>query len=335
MDNESDNELDKSLDDVQPTPPTSLSQQTNVGAAKMQGRRPKMEDTTMVFDLDSETGTSATENPATENPATENPTAKTPIIVVGLFDGHNGLKIANMCQQDLEKVFVKNYIELNCRVLNNQKKTLEQQTLEPHPLETTLEKTFKDLHANVDQYDYYVGTTALVVVFSKTKKGFDVTFANAGDSRAIIIYDDQTQGFKPMTNDHKGSYEPEQERVKAAGGSIVRDVHGFLRVNGVLAVTRAIGDLSCVKYGVTCVPEITKTTVQPNDIIVIACDGLWDVLNNQKVDKIVREYVRTNNTNNINTNNIPFNTTRLAEILRDKAYSEGSTDNISVIVVRV
>ena len=60
----------------------------------------------------------------------------------------------------------------------------------------------------------------------------------------------------------------------------------FGRVNGVLALSRAIGDFAfknpehaIEEQCVTCIPDITKTDRQPgaDEFILIACDGLWDV----------------------------------------------------------
>jgi len=62
-----------------------------------------------------------------------------------------------------------------------------------------------------------------------------LTIANLGDSRAVIGLQDGSA--LRITKDHKATDPTEQDRVKAAGGMIYNN-----RVNGVLAITRALGD---------------------------------------------------------------------------------------------
>jgi serine/threonine protein phosphatase PrpC len=53
--------------------------------------------------------------------------------------------------------------------------------------------------------------------------------------------------------------------------------------------------------------------------LIIACDGLWDVISNQKAIEIVDKYVEPG---------------KSAAALRDYAHLMGSADNISVIVFK-
>ena len=59
------------------------------------------------------------------------------------------------------------------------------------------------------------------------------------------------------------------------------------RVNGILNLSRSLGDLEYKKntgkpkelQGVTCVPEIkTQEFNDKVDFLIIACDGIWDCL---------------------------------------------------------
>ncbi|KAI9802753.1 MAG: hypothetical protein M1825_002775 [Sarcosagium campestre] len=91
--------------------------------------------------------------------------------------------------------------------------------------------------------------------------------ANVGDARVVLC-----RGGKALrlSYDHKGSDELEGKRVTNAGGLIINN-----RVNGVLAVTRALGD-SYMKDLVTGHPYTTETIVQPesDEFIILACDGV-------------------------------------------------------------
>jgi protein phosphatase PTC1 len=91
--------------------------------------------------------------------------------------------------------------------------------------------------------------------------------ANVGDARIVLC-----RGGKALrlSYDHKGSDENEGKRVANAGGLILNN-----RVNGVLAVTRALGD-AYMKDLVTGHPYTTETVIQPDvdEFIILACDGV-------------------------------------------------------------
>ena len=56
------------------------------------------------------------------------------------------------------------------------------------------------------------------------------------------------------------------------------------RVSGVIEVSRSIGDGPYKKLGVICTPEVKRLLLTKNDhFLVIACDGLWKVLDPQTV----------------------------------------------------
>jgi serine/threonine protein phosphatase PrpC len=82
-----------------------------------------------------------------------------------------------------------------------------------------------------------------------------------------------------LSYDHKGSDENEGKRIANAGGLILNN-----RVNGVLAVTRALGD-AYLKDLVTGHPYTTETVIQPDadEFIILACDGVSVTLFNPNV----------------------------------------------------
>jgi protein phosphatase PTC1 len=91
--------------------------------------------------------------------------------------------------------------------------------------------------------------------------------ANVGDARIILC---RAGKALRLSYDHKGSDENEGKRIANAGGLILNN-----RVNGVLAVTRALGD-AYMKELVTGHPYTTETVIQPemDEFIIIACDGV-------------------------------------------------------------
>lgn len=77
----------------------------------------------------------------------------------------------------------------------------------------------------------------------------------------------------------------EQRRIEQAGGFIQKG-----RVLGFLAITRSFGD-HAMKDFVTCHPHITTTRLdaQPCPFLIIACDGIWDVISDQEAVDIIYE----------------------------------------------
>ncbi|KAL3710215.1 Protein phosphatase 2C 2 [Talaromyces marneffei ATCC 18224] len=114
------------------------------------------------------------------------------------------------------------------------------------------------------------GCTASVGIISRDK----IWVANAGDSRTVL-------GVKG-----------EKARISAAGGFV-----DFGRVNGNLALSRAIGDFEFKKSAelspeqqiVTAYPDVTTHEITEDDeFLVIACDGIWDCQSSQAVVEFVR-----------------------------------------------
>lgn len=134
------------------------------------------------------------------------------------------------------------------------------------------------------------GCTAVVALVTKKV----IVVANAGDSRAVL-----SRGKKaiPLSHDHKPSHVTERERIVAAGG-FVSEIGGICRVNGNLSLSRAIGDLRYktnteldpAAQIITAEPDIKAIElIEEDDFMVLACDGIWDVLENQEVVDFIHE----------------------------------------------
>ncbi|KAK4047111.1 Protein phosphatase 2C 2 [Microbotryomycetes sp. JL221] len=143
-----------------------------------------------------------------------------------------------------------------------------------------------DLRANPDFRGDPSGCTAVATVITDNLR---IICANAGDSRAVLSLGGEA---KPLSFDHKPTNKSETSRIVAAGGFVE-----FGRVNGNLALSRALGDFEFKQSThldpehqiVTADPDITVHEHDENDeFIVIACDGIWDVLSSQQVIDYVR-----------------------------------------------
>ncbi|KAF8908748.1 phosphatase 2C-like domain-containing protein, partial [Mucidula mucida] len=141
--------------------------------------------------------------------------------------------------------------------------------------------------------------------------------ANAGDARGVLC---RNGTATRLTQDHKASDKEEENRIRRAGGLVFRG-----RVFGTLAISRSLGDhLSYeglhLKESVIGTPYISRTELNDDDeLCIIACDGLWDVLSDQEAVDLVR---------NIN------DAQKASELLVKNALEKGSTDNCTVLVVR-
>ncbi|KAK8292164.1 hypothetical protein V6Z11_D06G103100 [Gossypium hirsutum] len=139
------------------------------------------------------------------------------------------------------------------------------------------------------------GTTAVVVV----RQGEDLVIANLGDSRAVLGTMTE-KGIKAvqLTTDLKPGLPSEAERIRNCKGRVLalKEEPHIPRVwlphedSPGLAMSRAFGDFLLKDHGLIAVPDVFYHRLSPNDhFIVLATDGVWDVLNNDQVASIVME----------------------------------------------
>merc|ERR1719487_3059820 len=136
------------------------------------------------------------------------------------------------------------------------------------------------------------GCTACVCLLQEERHARVIYTAHLGDSRAVLCRSGIATRLTSMT-DHKATDPLEAKRVIEAGGHIFND-----RVNGMLAMTRALGD-HMLKMPVlpndvvSNIPDITSTDLSPQDsFVIVACDGLWDVIVDQQAIQLVADCLR-------------------------------------------
>ncbi|XP_019751463.1 protein phosphatase 1G [Hippocampus comes] len=134
------------------------------------------------------------------------------------------------------------------------------------------------------------GTTAVVALI----RGKQLIVANAGDSRCVVS---ERGKAVDMSYDHKPEDELELSRIKKAGGKVTVDG----RVNGGLNLSRAIGDhfykrnkvLPPEEQMISAMPDVKVLTLNDDhDFMVIACDGIWNVLSSQEVVDFISERIK-------------------------------------------
>uniref|UniRef100_A0A8C8C5X5 Protein phosphatase 1G n=1 Tax=Oncorhynchus tshawytscha TaxID=74940 RepID=A0A8C8C5X5_ONCTS len=134
------------------------------------------------------------------------------------------------------------------------------------------------------------GTTAVVALI----RGKQLIVANAGDSRCVVS---EKGKAIDMSYDHKPEDELELARIKNAGGKVTMDG----RVNGGLNLSRAIGDhfykrnkaLGPEEQMISSMPDVKELTLNPeHDFMIIACDGIWNVMSSQEVVDFVSQRIK-------------------------------------------
>jgi serine/threonine protein phosphatase PrpC len=199
------------------------------------------------------------------------------------------------------------------------------------------------LHSPINSL--YSGSTLNLVLLS----GNLLICSNIGDSRAVLGRFSGRWQAESLSLDHKPSVETEAFRVRQCGGLVLRskertftsnevddyanfDSYRPLRVWGPeldtpgLTMTRSIGDKGLKMYGVTDQPDVVCRKLKRKDkVLVVASDGLWDVVSNQEAVEIVGRELEKKDS--------PAACQKLAEeaVKRWKRIGE-HVDDISVVV---
>ena len=220
-------------------------------------------------------------------------------------------------------------------------------------------KVIKEIYKKIDEkikntdYDKeFSGTTSCSVFII----GNHLLCSNVGDSRAILIK--KSNEVFPLSNDHKPNNYYEKERILKCGGDIKRikdskieeyvdnlnnnnnnidkkiieiNIPFRVYVKGKdypgLAMSRSLGDFVAKKIGVIHEPEILDITINEDDkFIILASDGLWEVVSNEEARNIVNKYYIENN--------VKIAVEKLAILASEKFKVLGEyIDDITIIVI--
>lgn len=173
-----------------------------------------------------------------------------------------------------------------------------------------------------------------------------------------------------LTIDHKPNLPSELKRIEDLGGQVTWDGYlgpdrqpvlgmGAWRVNDTLAVSRAIGDKLDQPF-ISSEPDIfTLDKKQGADtFIVLASDGLWDVISSEECVKFVNQILRGSvgaledddivrrpmmtlnqwvknykNDRNMVRAVMDSRKSKMAQFLVEESLRRGSEDNVTVIVI--
>lgn len=189
---------------------------------------------------------------ANESLGVSNTSNLKPFSFFGLYDGHSGKLAAEYCRIYFHFALLKE--------LNNSS-----------DIATSISKTFsqidKDFIQLAHKEDTNSGTTASIVFLQSDS----IHVANVGDTEVIAYRNGEAF---PLTQRHIPQDPNETQRITDLGGKIVW--YGTQRVNGLLSITRSIGDRH-LEGIVTSEASITSSNLQGIEFLIIATDGLWDV----------------------------------------------------------
>ncbi|KAJ6677293.1 ALPHABET ISOFORM E-RELATED [Salix viminalis] len=217
------------------------------------------------------------------------------VCMFGIFDGHGGSRAAEYLKEHLFENLLK-----HPQFMADTKLAISQSYQQT-------DVDFLDSEKDTYRDDGSTASTAVLV-------GDHLYVANVGDSRTVI-----SKGGKaiPLSEDHKPNRSDERKRIESAGGVVMWA--GTWRVGGVLAMSRAFGN-RLLKQFVVAEPDIQEQKIdQEFELLVLASDGLWDVVPNEDAVSIAR------------TEEEPETAARK---LTEAAFTRGSADNITCIVVR-
>nr|GLL32779.1 probable protein phosphatase 2C 59 [Ipomoea trifida]GMD21762.1 probable protein phosphatase 2C 59 [Ipomoea batatas]GMD26317.1 probable protein phosphatase 2C 59 [Ipomoea batatas] len=213
----------------------------------------------------------------------------------GVFDGHGGARAAEYVKQNLFSNLIS-----HPSFISDTKSAIAD------AYNHTDSEFLKSEHTqNKD-----AGSTASTAILV----GDRLLVANVGDSRAVICRGGTAIA---VSRDHKPDQKDERQRIEDAGGFVMWA--GTWRVGGVLAVSRAFGDRLLKQY-VVADPEIKEEKVDSSlEFLILASDGLWDVVTNEEAVSMVKPIPEPE---------------EAAKRLMQEAYQRGSSDNITIIIVR-
>jgi len=261
----------------------------------------------------------------------------------GVFDGHLG----NLASKYAASFF---YHEVE-ECLSDVDIRIQESSKWKEDTSSKLIQTFQELHNGIidavtsspggvmDES----GTTATILYVTELA----VIIANVGDSRAIMsewLVDEKGEErltAMQLTVDHVASSKKEQMHILVRGGFVSKS-GGIDRVNGSLAVSRSLGDIKLAPY-LSRTPHVFALTKEEayekcgkvqsaaeqalSCFIILASDGLWDVMDNQEAVDLAWQVIKENRSGSA------FQ--EAAEVLTQEAYVRGSSDNIGVCVVAI
>lgn len=243
----------------------------------------------------------------------------------GLFavlDGHGGPMVAILAAKQLANNLLKEAGEWST----------------PAERASSVERAFVQIDVELSQKQLAVncGSTCVLAVVWRDEKSWHALFANIGDSRGILMRTDKGE-ILGETVDHKPNFPSESDRIHDAGGRVTGGgFAGPARVDGDLSTSRAFGDFrlkrdcsrSLSEQKVSPLPDVSEFDCAIGDVVVLACDGAFDVLSSKDVTSIVSAEI---NHPNLSTGDPESAVQNVVQ----RSLRCGSRDNVTCVVAQI
>lgn len=228
-----------------------------------------------------------------------------------VYDGHGGDQVS----RELERVLLQNMVR---NVADQDSIPAIQAAISQTYVATNREISLRMAAAAE------AGSCAVTFLITRAAGALHLFCANAGDCRAVLFTGPQG-GKRPvrLSEDHKPHPQvcpQEIRRVTGAGGCVL-----WGRVQGCLAVSRAFGDKTLHPY-VIADPYIStrQLNLDQDSFLYLASDGVTDMVDDLTGCQVVADQLARGSS-----------TSQAAQALVSTAYQKGSSDNISVVVVKL
>ena len=234
-----------------------------------------------------------------------------------VYDGHGGFDASRFLRNRFHRIFSDNFNSENFS----------------KSILATFQKCDEELLHLVQSKGLSTGVGSVVNSVLIDRKGRFIC-ANLGDCRAILAMNDGS--LVELSRDLKPLLPEETERIKRCGGF----VSNANRVNGRLAVSRAIGDFeykaNLVESGKNCetmvsnVPEVRCHVGTGNEsFLLIACDGLYDVMSSRDVVSFINDRIASF----VARNQEPDPSQICVNLVTECVIKRGTGDNVTIILV--
>lgn len=197
-----------------------------------------------------------------------------------VFDGHRGFEASEFCRDNFPGVLTS---ELDAVPANASDDEVDA------ALVRAVERTDALF---IESGDSLAGSTLCGVLFTPQR----TVAINVGDSRAVLVKRrdpsaaEEDEEFYNLTEDHSPDRYDELTRIQNLGGDV--RFHGTWRVQGMLAMSRAVGDRGLKPYVVS-TPELASFVPDPAEdvCVVLGSDGLFEHLDEHDIVHVLREHV--------------------------------------------
>ena len=228
-------------------------------------------------------------------------------MIFEIFDGHGGDEMSTYLQANLAKIYKQNLLLNKGNII------------------LSLKNAFHDADDEMRGQLNMEGlgsTGTLVHIVRRLGPVLEVYSANVGDSRVSLI---SPEHIIRLSYDHRTTDEKEKKRILESGMEIIDD-----RICGTLMLTRIFGNYEYKEEnenennkGLICEPFISKIEIDlsiENQFLILASDGIWDILTEEEIQNIIKKYQDTQ---------------KICSIIIKKCLENEAWDNMSVFAVKL